>query len=1172
MGQNQEEISWQQLSVGLAGRKGPVDVVGLNGSARAYAAARIYRQHRLPMLVLFAGAKAAERFVEEVSLFLKDLKPDILYLPAYNLLPFKFMAYHNETAAQRVKTLYQVIESPRPPIVVTTVGAIMQCLMPKNALMDYAELLVAGEEIDRDGLVSKLVAGGYSRAAVVEEVGDFGLRGGILDVFSPLYDDPLRVEFFGDMVESIRIFSADSQRTLRSMDEAVILPAREAIVPPAQLNEVLGRIRTRAAELNLPTTKMREIVQRIKNEGLFPGVESILPLIYHRLDTLFDYLPSHTLAFLADPGDLADSAADVTAQAGQAYQSAREQRNLYVEPDSCFLSWTHILESLDRYTPLRFKTLSVVSAEGANASAAVCRTHTEDTSDVRSALQTRTEVNADKPFQPLADWMLRQKEAGCTILVVCRRPSHVARLTALLNDYGQSTTAIDALSDVLDDRRRIYIITGAVPSGFAWPEAGVALISDEEIFGTAYRSRKTAVPSKVAELLNIEDLKIGDPVVHAEHGIGRYEGLVKLSIERAVNDYLLIVYRDDDKLYLPVERMNQVQKYMGVEEYAPVLDKMGGVTWERIKDKVKRSTEKIAGQLLQLYAARKVQKGHAFGVNDAYFRDFEEGFPFEETVDQRKAIEDVLHDMRQPTPMDRLVCGDVGYGKTEVALRAAFLAVSEAKQVAVLVPTTVLAEQHYATFSQRFKRYPVRIASMSRFRSHKEQALIAAGIKDGTIDIVIGTHRLLQKDIAFKEMGLLIMDEEQRFGVKHKEKIKSLRASVDVLTLTATPIPRTLHLSLLGIRDISLISTPPEQRRPIVTYICEFDDNVAAEAMRKELARKGQIFFVHNKISNIERIAARLQKLVPEVRLAVAHGRMSEDQLEKVMLDFMQQRLDMLVCTTIIESGLDVTSANTILINQADHFGLAQIYQLRGRVGRGEEQAYAYLFIPSETTLTKDAQKRLKVLMEHSDLGSGFQIAMSDLKIRGGGTILGASQSGHIAAVGYDMFLRLMESSIAELKGEPILAALEPEINLPIAAFLPEKYISDIDQRLAIYRRLARMDDLKEISALKAEMEDRFGTLPDEAGNLLLKIMLKVLAVRAGCKRLDLTENFLSLHFSEAHQMKPFGIVEMVSVAGNRYRFTPDHVFRAALVAGPPSALMAQSKNILIEIARHVNQ
>lgn len=1169
--QNQEEISWSRLLAEVAHLKGRTDLVGLQGAAHAYAAAQMYRRHRLPMLVVLSTPKAAERFVEELTLFAHDVCPSVLYFPPYNILPSKFMAFHNQTAARRIGALYRMVDGPGAPIIVTTVGSVMQRLIPKNELMDFAELVMVGQETDRDGLVKKLVAGGYNRAAIVEEPGDFCVRGGILDLFSPLNEEPLRIEFFGDTVESIRLFAPDTQRTRRSLEEVVVLPAREAVVAPHQLNALLGRIRTRAAEMGLPVTTVRDLVQKIKNEGLFPGMESLLPLIFPHLDLLFDYLPTESLVLLVSPGELAETVHAIEAQAAQGLESARERKYLCVEPHTFYLSWPRIEQRLADYTTVSFKPFAVTPSPSETAVAAVCRTRVEDNDAVRRALQVS--ASSEGPLQPLVEWLKTRTRDGVTTLIVCRRPSHVRRLKDMVEAYGIQATPVEALSDVLADRGRIYLAAGPIAVGFVWPDAGFALICDEEIFGTAYQPRKSPErPKAVTELLNIEDLAIGDLVVHTEHGIGRYEGLAKLGVERSFNDYLLIVYRDGDKLYLPVERMNLVQKYMGVEGQAPVLDKMGGITWERVKSKVKRSTEKIAGELLKLYAERKVRQGHAFGAADTYFRDFEEGFPFEETVDQHKAISDVLNDMRQAQPMDRLVCGDVGYGKTEVALRAAFLAVSEAKQVAVLVPTTVLAEQHLATFAERFKRYPVRIAAMNRFRSAKEQKEIAAGLREGRIDIVIGTHRLLQKDIEFKELGLLVLDEEHRFGVRHKEKIKSLRASVDVLTLTATPIPRTLHLSMLGIRDISLISTPPEQRRPVVTYVTETDDTIIVEAIRKELARKGQIFFVHNNINSIDRMAGHLQKLVPEVRLGVGHGRMAEDQLEKVMLDFMQRRIDMLVCTTIIESGLDVTAANTIFINRADHFGLAQIYQLRGRVGRGDEQAYAYLFIPNETTLTRDAQKRLKVLMEYNDLGSGFQIAMSDLKIRGGGTILGASQSGHIAAVGYDMFLRLMESSIAELKGEPLQEALEPEVNLPVSAFLPENYITDIDQRLSIYRRLARMNDIKEISALKAELEDRFGQLPDEGANLLLKIMLKVLAGRAGCKRLDLSETHLQLQFSEAHQLKPFGIVGMVASEKGRFQLTPDHLFKATLAAGSPKSLLSQTKNILIDIARHVNQ
>ncbi|MDP2861991.1 MAG: transcription-repair coupling factor, partial [Desulfobacterales bacterium] len=657
-----------------------------------------------------------------------------------------------------------------------------------------------------------------------------------------------------------------------------------------------------------------------------------------------------------------------------------------------------------------------------------------------------------------------------------------------------------------------------------------------------------------------------------EHGIGQYEGLVKLKLNGSTNEYLLIVYRDDDRLYLPVERMNMVNKYMGVDGIEPVLDKMGGKSWDRVKERVKKSAEKIAGELLELYALRKIGEGFAYGKPDSYFKDFEAGFAYEETPDQFQAIEDVLSDMENKVPMDRLVCGDVGYGKTEVALRASFLAVNCGKQVAVLVPTTVLAEQHFSIFTARFERYPVEIACLSRFRPAKAQKAIISGLSSGKIDIVIGTHRLLQKDVVFKDLGLVVLDEEQRFGVKHKEKLKNLRNTVDVLALTATPIPRTLHMSLMGIRDISIISTPPEHRQSIMTYVSEFDEAIVAEAIRKELGRKGQIFFVHNNIYTIEAIARKLQDLVPEVKTGIAHGRLDEDELESVMYRFMKKEIDMLVCTTIIESGLDIPSANTILINRADKFGLAQIYQLRGRVGRADEQAYAYLFIPKDSILGKDAQKRLKVLMEHSDLGSGFQIAMSDLRIRGGGTILGASQSGHIAAVGYEMFLKLMENAMSELKGEPVTENLDPEINISISAFLPESYVPDIDQRLASYRRLARMTEISEIADFKTELTDRFGALPEEATNLLLKVMLKMLSQKSGVKRLELKDRQLLLHFAEGEHIKnPSGIIDMVISNKDRFELTPGHILKVRLPKQSIAGHIVTAKNILKEIARRAN-
>ncbi|OQY59981.1 MAG: transcription-repair coupling factor [Desulfobacteraceae bacterium 4572_88] len=1169
MDQNQGKKSPQHFIDQIFHTRQEIECTGLQGAALAYFVSEIQREHNRPVLVIVPSPRDAESFSEDIRFFSEPSAPPSVHFIPYNIFPFKRLSYHNETAAKRIRALYQLSTGEVSPIMVTTAEALMQKLIPKQEISDYAELLMTGEETHRDTLIRKLIAGGYTRSAIVEEPGDFCARGGILDVFSPSYPDPVRIEFFGDMVDSLRFFSAASQRTTAHLDEAVLLPAREAIMKMADMDPFIRRVRKHALLLGLPLSSVTTITDRIRDEGVFPGIESLISLIYPRLDTFFDYVPHQALFILTEPGSLEKAAKACQEQIMENYASTCDEGRLCVEPDALYLKWPAVMEQIERKKPLFIRALPVLTSP--SESQARCSAHfsIENNSEMTATLRDSREKGS--LLLPLVQWINEKKEAGYATVISCRTTSQADRLRSLLQPYGIAPELSESFPDPGRARGSVHISLGPVSSGFVWEDLCVALVTEQEIFGAARTRRKVPKQKIQTGLLAFGDLKTGDLVVHIEHGIGRYEGLVKLDMNGNANDFLLLCYKDNDRLYLPVDRMSMIQKYMGVDGFEPILDKMGGSSWERVKGKVRKSVEKMAGELLKLYAARRVRSGYAYEKPNGSFQDFEAGFPYEETPDQIRAIEDVLDDMTSPTPMDRLICGDVGYGKTEVALRASLVAINACKQVAVLVPTTVLAEQHFSTFSSRFEAYPVQVACLSRFRSSKEQRKIVEGMKNGSIDIVIGTHRLLQKDVSFRDLGLLVLDEEQRFGVRHKEKLKKIRSTVDVLALTATPIPRTLHMSMMGIRDISVISTPPEQRHPIITYISEFDDAVISEAIQRELKRKGQIFFVHNAIHNIARMASRVKKLVPEVRLDVAHGRLSEEELETVMLRFMNREIDMLVCTTIIESGLDVPAANTILVNRADRFGLAQIYQLRGRVGRGDEQAYAYLFIPSESVLGKDAQKRLKVLMEHSDLGSGFQIAMSDLKIRGGGTILGASQSGHIAAVGYDMFLKLMEHAVSELKGEPVADDLEPEINMSLSAFIAESYIPDIDQRLSAYRRLAKMKSLREISDFKAELTDRFGKLPAEAVNLLLKIMLKVLSIRAGVRRLDLADQHLALYFSEAHQKNPFGIMDMISTDSRRFKFTPDHVLKVRLEKRGAGMPLAESKNILKRIAQSVN-
>jgi transcription-repair coupling factor (superfamily II helicase) len=1170
MVQNQAINSLGSLIDQIPHRDGKIECYGTSGSERAYFIWRIYRELRIPILVVAPSAKAAQSILGDLRFFQDAADVPLFLFPSYNISPFKFQAYHNDTAARRICALYQLLEHKTPPIVIAAVDALLQKVIPKQEIINYAELIVAGEEIDREGLIEKLVCGGYVHASIVEEPGDFCVRGGIVDIYCPLYKDPLRIEFFGDTAESIRRFSAASQRTLQFLDEAIVLPAREMVLNKALVPQFINRIRSRAAALEIPVSEVRKIVDPIQHGNGFQGIESLISLIYPELDHVFDYLPDGSLVVSMGDEDLESAAKDSENHIAENYEAACRAKKMCVEPASLYLSWAQIKNRMGRNKPLAFKMLEVGTGREQNrANRRQFKAVIDDTADVSLRLKNYQEKG--NLLKPLAAWVDENRMKGLTPVMVCRTKTQAERLKSLLIPYGFRFKFATTFADLKIETDTLYLCLGQLSTGFVWAAESLAIITEAEIFGLSPRRRKPMRRPPPSELMDLQDLKKDDLIVHIEHGIGRYEGLVKLKVDGLSNDFLLLVYKHGDKLYLPVDRMSMVQKYMGVEGIEPVIDKMGGNSWKRIKERVKRSAEKIAGELLKLYARRKYEKGFVFSPVDSYFRDFEGGFEYEETADQVKAIEDVLADMYQPTPMDRLICGDVGYGKTEVALRGSFLAVNNGKQVAILVPTTILAEQHYDTFSKRYERYPINIACLSRFRPLREQRQIIENLKAGKLDIVIGTHRLLQKDIAFKNLGLLVVDEEQRFGVSHKEKLKKLKQNVDVLALTATPIPRTLHMSLVGIRDISIISTPPEFRQSIITYVSEFDEELIAEGIRKEIQRHGQIFFVHNNIQSINKIARRLQQLVPEVRLDIAHGRMSETNLEQVMYRFLNKEFDMLVCTTIIESGLDIPSANTIIVNRADRFGLAQIYQLRGRVGRSDEQAYAYLIIPPESVLTKDARKRLKVLMEHSDLGSGFQIAMNDLKIRGGGTILGASQSGHIAAVGYDMFLKLMENAVAEIKGETPSEPLDPEINVRMSAFLSESYIPDIDQRMAAYRRLARMTELKEIADFKDELTDRYGEPPEEAGNLLFKIMLKILSQKAGIARLDLAGPQMNLQFSQAHLKNTAPLVDMIQAAPGRYELTPGSILKVKLANTQSGGHRVQAKNILKDIILRVN-
>ena len=1137
---------------------GRVDCTGLSGAAQASLMYRLYGEFKGPLFVLCASAREAERLAQDLGFFCAEAGPPIITFPSYDILPFKPLSYHPETACQRIEALYRMITDSTPPIIITTVSALLQKVMPKEALARFAEYFLPGEETDREVLIQKLIQGGYQEAVLVEEPGDFAIRGALIDIFPPLHRDPVRIEFFGDTVESIRAFSPQDQRSLKALSELTLLPATETILEPSETDSMVARIREQGDFLEMPGMRIEEIVERVRAQDQFSGIGGIISLVYPRLDTVFDYLPAQGLPVLIDPGAIENLALETEETVTQNYLAAASEGHLCVEPEALYLTWSEMEAEFRHHPHLALRTVPVT--DGAPA----CHFVVGNNDLVTQELKARREPEA--LLRPLVEWINRALQDGLVPFLLCRTIKQAKRLEGLLVPYGLDLRLLETFPSREPVQPAPTICLGELSSGFTWANEAVAIITEDEIFGPKHRRARTPRKEVSTSWVAFEDLKAGDLVVHMEHGVGQYRGLVKLEVTGLTNDFLVVEYRDGDKLYVPVDRMNGVQKYVGVDGMIPRLDKMGGKSWERVKARVKKSIRKMAGELLKLYAWRKVQKGHAFSSHDRYFRDFEAAFEYAETPDQRRAAEDVIADMESPVPMDRLICGDVGYGKTEIALRAAFKAVWDNKQVAFLVPTTVLAEQHFQTFKSRFGPFPVEIETLSRFRSAAQQRAVVKKVREGRVDIVIGTHRLLQKDVVFKDLGLLIVDEEQRFGVAHKERLKQLRRTVDVLALTATPIPRTLHMSLTGIRDMSVIATPPEYRYAIKTYICPLDDTVIAEAVHKELQRGGQIFFVHNNIRTIWGMARHLQDLVTGLRIGVAHGRLDDEALESVMLEFLHHDIDLLVCTTIIESGLDFPSANTILINRADKFGLAQIYQLRGRVGRGDERAYAYLFIPRESALTRDAQKRLRVLMEHSNLGSGFQIAMNDLQIRGGGTILGPTQSGQIVSVGYEMYRQLMERTMSELKGEPAEPEQEPEIMGGRSAYLPETYVSDIDQRLTLYRRLARVTDTSELEDLRKELQDRFGPLPAEAMALLEKIMLKVLCKKTGVQRLDLGSQSTVFTFSEGTHVRAEQITQLIQQDPQRFHFRPDYVLEAKVPWDGAADAMDLTKKILQEL------
>jgi transcription-repair coupling factor (superfamily II helicase) len=1144
-----------------------VNIIGLRGSAPAFHLGRTARLGQRPILCLTPSETAAQHLVQDLALFSDT---PVLYFPGQEIPPYTPLSPDSRTVAERLATLFQVHSADKPFILVMSIEALLRKVLPRASLAKLAELVMRGEETDLDGLIASLAACGYDAAALVQSVGEFSLRGGILDIFPTGFEMPVRLDFCGDTVESIRKFDPISQRSVEDLEEIVLLPVSEILYPAAEqeLRQVVARFQAAAEELAWDSERVRVMEDCLQHRRRFPGVEFLLPL-FHETSTVLDYLPADTILFFSSPTAIAESLALCRERIAANFAEASAARLPVLPPEQIFLPEEEWQERLARFQQGRFYDFAHPDMAEGEPLEIACGNHVLLKQQL--ALQRKDQGMMPELARQLQTWL----EAGEAVFFACRTRRHAEHMAELLHQYDLPVAISGApVEEAISAEREIILVDSPLAAGFDLPEARLHWVSESELFGElrlGTGKKKGVQRSRPA--VSFAELKVGDIVVHTAHGLGRYEGLINIVLGGIANDFFQLVYRDGDKLYVPVDQLKVISKYQGLTETEPKLDKLGGKLWQTRREKVKEEVWKVAQDLLGLYARRAMVEGHAFSPPDELYHEMEESFPYDETAGQLKAINEVLDDLTAPRPMDRLVCGDVGYGKTEVAIRAAFKVVADNFQVAILVPTTVLAEQHAATFRERLQGFPVRVESLTRFRSPAEQKQIIQELGQGRVDIVVGTHRLLSQDVVFKRLGLLIIDEEHRFGVSHKEKLKKLKSQVDVLTLTATPIPRTLQLSLLSIRDLSVISSPPEFRRPVKTFVARDDELVIKEAVVKELQRGGQVFLVHNRVHSIQEMASRVQKLVPEARLAVAHGQMPGKALEEIMVRFVKREIDVLVCTTIIESGLDIPNANTIVITRADRLGLAEIYQLRGRVGRGREQAYAYLLVPSLDGLSKDAQQRLRALMDYNELGGGFKLAMSDLQIRGGGNILGISQSGNIAAVGYDLYLELLQQTVLDLKRKGAAVEqppeqIEPEINLKISAFLPERYISSTEQRYIAYRRLTNAEQVEELLDLQDEFTDRYGPLPQEAFNLFEVLALKTLLRRWWISKLEQGPANLVFSFHEKTPVTPEKIMRLLEKYKNRARFTPES--RLIVTTEPgllPGQTFQNAQNILALLA-----
>ena len=1108
-----------------------VCITGCMDSGQVNVMSEITLGHKYGVIVTFSDQRAREIY-DDYLLYDKDA----LYYPAKDFIFYDADVHGSLTFNERLDTIRKIIKNEHG-VIITSVDSLMDKLVPLDKIKNNIIVLNSGDQIDLDDVKNKLSNMDYERVSQVDMPGQYAIRGEILDIYPLSEETPVRIDLWDDEIDSIRYFDAESQRSIEDTDKIIIYPAAEYILEKNEIAEGIEKIKK---DLNTNEEKLRkqfstEQAHRLKvtvNEfleriGLGIGaasIDSYIDYFYDELSSLSDYLGGEDVVYVLDePARIRERAEALENEFRESMVHRIEGGYMLPGQANVMTSWDEVLAGISNQKMVVLTKL-IQKVKGINI-------------DYRWDIGMKTIMSYNKSFELLIKDLKNYKKHGYRILLLTNSKTKGDRIAADISEYDIPAFFSDNLEREIKPGE-IMVSYGNIHKGYELPDFKFVVITQSDIFGKENsRKRKSKKKYTGKRIADFSELHVGDYVVHENHGLGIYRGIEKIEVDKVVKDYIKIEYAGESNLYIPATGLDVIQKYSSSDAKAPKINKLGGQEWTQTKTRVKGAVKDIAKELIKIYSARQNQKGYSFSKDSVWQTEFEEQFPFEETNDQLSAIEDTKRDMESDKIMDRLICGDVGYGKTEIAIRAAFKAIQDGKQVAVLVPTTILAQQHYNTFNQRMKDYPVRIDLLSRFRTPKMVSDTKKGLKTGEVDIVVGTHKILSKDVVFKDLGLLIVDEAQRFGVTHKEKIKQLKNDVDVLTLSATPIPRTLHMSLAGIRDMSVLEEPPVERIPIQTYVMEYNDEMVREAILRELNRNGQVYYVYNRVNNISEIASHIQKLIPDANVTFAHGRMGERALEKIMYDFIEGEIDVLVSTTIIETGLDISNVNTIIIHDADNFGLSQLYQLRGRVGRSNRTSYAFLLYKRDKMLKEVAEKRLSAIKEFTELGSGFKISMRDLEIRGAGNVLGAEQHGHMALVGYDLYCKLLNEAVEAMKGEKVYDDFETKIDLNIDAFIPPDYIKSEMQKINVYKQIASIEDEQDYSDVLDELIDRFGEPKKNVINLLRVALLKSKAHKAWVTEIKGDGTTVKLFLYEKAEINPAGISDIVEKYNRRLKF-----------------------------------